>query len=228
MKRYSKSVIIGVILLVIVCGVSATVMADGTPTESVNYKELIEYLPDVPSGWEGEEPDGMSLSVEGGSWSWATGIYSKSGTEADVTVDVVITDYAANIFGWQGAWESLFEWESTEGHMKRTTVNGFPAWEVYTKDTNDYALTVGINDRFLVLITTNDGKDTLYEFANLIDYDGISSLSSGVMPTKKPDTSPEATEETSGEIEADEEPGFEAVFAISGFLAVAYLVRKRR
>jgi len=118
----------------------------------------------------------------------------------------VITDYALYTTGWSAAWKGFHPFESTEGYTKSVTIKGFPAWEVYSKDTGDYSLYVGINDRFLVFIMTNSDKDTLYKFANSIDYNGITKL----------------------QAEGGKAPGFEAVFTITGLLAVTYLLMRRR
>jgi PGF-CTERM protein len=226
MKRLGALVLIGILLVGVagLCTVSAT-------TEAVHFSKLIEFLPDAPSGWEGEEPEGMTLTYEEGTWSMATESYSKTGTE-DVTADVAITDYAFYTVGWSAAWQGFYAWESTEGYAKTTKVNGFPAWEIYDKDSNDYSLSVGINDRFMVLINTNSDKDTLYAFANSIDYKGIATLGGGVAPPAEEE--PEATPYEEAPTEApkvpeDEgkAPGFEVVFAVAGLLTVAYLLRRR-
>jgi PGF-CTERM protein len=159
----------------------------------------------------------------------ATRSYSKVGTE-DMTADVMISDYALYTTGWSAAWEGFYAWETTEGYAKTANVKGFPAWEVYTKDSNDYGLYVGINDRFMVVISTNSDKDTLYKFANAIDYNGIAALGGGAapptgteQPTQPPTTGTPAAPPTE---EGGEVPGFEVVFAVAGLLAVAYLLRR--
>ena len=63
--------------------------------------------------------------------------YTKSGTE-DITVSVGIMDSAFYQVGWWAAWQGLYAYVSTEGYAKTVTVKGFPAWETYDKDSNDY------------------------------------------------------------------------------------------
>ena len=225
-KEIGILVLIGMLLVGAagLCTVSAT-------TEAVHFSKLIELLPAAPSGWGGEEPEGMTFTYEEGTWSMATESYSKTGTE-DVTADVAITDYAFYTVGWSAAWQGFYAWESTEGYAKTTKVNGFPAWEIYDKDSNDYGLYVGINDRFMVFIHTNSDKDTLYAFANSIDYKGIAALGGGVAPPAEEE--PEATPYEEAPTKAPEAPedegkapGFEVVFAVAGLLTVAYLLRRR-
>jgi PGF-CTERM protein len=226
-KRIESPVLIGMLLMgVIGMGIVSTAIASGaaTTTDAVQFSTLIEFLPDAPSGWTGEEPFGMVYTVEDGTWSMATENYAKSDTE-DVTAAVVVTDYAFYTLGWTAAWKGFHAYETTEGYAKTVTVNGYPAWEVYTKDGGDYALYVGINDRFLAIITTNSDKDTLYDFADKIDYKGIAALGGGAAPPTETEQPTEAPA-THGE-EGGETPGFEAVFAVVGLLAVVALLGRR-
>ena len=235
-KRIAATLLIGVLLTgVIGMSVVSTAIAseDGTTTDAVHFSKLMEFLPDAPSGWTGEDPDGMTFTHEEGTWSMATESYTKSGAE-DVTADVIITDYAFYTMGWTAAWKGLYAYETTEGYAKTVTVKGYPAWEVYTEDRGDYALSVGINDRFLAIITTNSDKDMLYDFADKIDYKGIAALGGGAAPpteTEKPSGEPELPSETEEPVtpteEGGETPGFEAVFAVVGLLAVMALLRRR-
>ena len=221
MKRFGKITLVGVLFLLVICGISSIAIAEVDTTQAVSFKNLIKYLPDAPSGWEGEDPDGMTFTVQEGSWSMATKSYSKSGSD-DITADVTITDYAAYILGWQGAWGTHYSWESTDGYAKTTKVKGYPAWEMYDKDSNEYMLSISINDRFLVLVTTDGDKNTLDTFANSVDYKGIASLGGSASSTIE-------TESTgsSEEAETEKEPGFGAIFAVSGLLAVAYIIKRR-
>ncbi len=184
MKRFGILVVIGVLLVGAtgLCTVSAA-------TEAVHFSKLIPFLPDAPSGWEGEEPDGMMFTVEEGSWSMASKSYTKSGAE-DITAEVGIMDSAFYQVGWWAAWQGFYAWESTEGYAKTTEVKGLLAWESYTKDGNDYGLYVGINDRFMVFISTNSDRDTLYAFANSIDYSGIAAYEESPTPTVPPIPTP--------------------------------------
>lgn len=226
-KRMGVTVLIGMLLMGVI-GMSfvSTAIANGavTTTDAVHFSKFIEFLPDDPSGWDGKEPFGMIHTIPEGTWSVANKGYTKSGAE-DVTADIVITDYAFYSMGWTAAWQGFYAYESAEGHAKTVTVKGNPAWEAYTKDGNDYSLFVGINDRFMVFINTNSDKDTLYDFANSIDYKGIAALGGGAAPPTETEQ-PTETAATHGE-EGGETPGFEAVFAVVGLLAVMAILRRR-
>lgn len=231
-RRVEATILIGMLLMG-AFGMNlvstAIASAEATATEAVHFSTLIEFLPDAPSGWDGEEPFGMMYTIQDGTWSMATESYTKSGAE-DTTADVGVMDSAFYQVGWWAAWQGFYTYESTEGYAKTVTVDGYPAWEVYGKETNDYGLYVGINDRFMVFINTNSDKDTLYDFANAIDYDGIAALGGGAAPssaeTAEPTGAPTKAPTTSTE-EGSETLGFEAVFAVVGLLAVMALLRRR-
>jgi PGF-CTERM protein len=175
----------------------------------------------------------MMYTIEEGTWSMATESYSKTGTE-DITAEVGIMDSAFYQVGWSAAWQGFYAWESTEGYAKTTKVKGFPAWEmgIGTPPDSENTLYVGVNDRFMVFINTNSDKDTLYAFADSIDYKGIAALGGGVAPPaeEEPEATPyEEAPTKAPEVPEDEgkAPGFGAIFAIAGLLAVAYLLRRR-
>jgi PGF-CTERM protein len=222
--RIESSILIGALLvgMLSMCILSTAIASRAAEgTQAVEYSKLIPFLPKAPSGWEAGEPQGFSFTQEEGTSSMASSDYSKAGAE-DVTANVMITDYALYTTGWTGAWKSYYAWESTEGYAKTVTVQGYPAWEVHSKDSGDYSLSVAVNDRFLVFINTNSDKDTLYKFSDAINYKGIAALGPG--PAAQPTTQPTAGTEEEG----SKTPGFELLVAVLGILAVVALLVRRR
>jgi PGF-CTERM protein len=228
MGRIESSILIGALLVGMLssCILSTAIASGAEGTQAVEYSKLIPFLPKAPSGWEAGEPQGFSFTHEEGTWSMASSDYSRAGAE-DVTANVVIYDYAFYTTGWTGAWRNFYAYESTEGYAKTVTVKGYPGWEVYDKNSKDYSLFVGLNDRFLVFVGTNSDKDTLYKFADVIDYKGIAALGPG--PAAQPTTQPTAgTGGTPTEEEGSKTPGFELIVAVLGILAVVALLVRRR
>jgi PGF-CTERM protein len=225
MKRLGAFVLTGILLF----GAMGIVSGEDT-TEAVDPDKLVPFLPDAPSGWE--RIPGIPDTIEEEGTSMAMRMYIKSG--AEVGVLVAIMDSAFHNVGYQEEWKGYTAYDTPEGYAKSTKVKGFPAWEIYTKDTDAYSLLVGINDRFVVFIGPGSDKDTLYAFSDRINYKGIASLGGGAPPTEEEPTEGEPGEGVTdgepagGEAPEGEEPGFEAVFAIVGLLAVAYLVKRRR
>ncbi|MGC9444950.1 MAG: PGF-CTERM sorting domain-containing protein [Candidatus Methanospirareceae archaeon] len=238
MKRTQKRMtILWGILLVCVLGLGimcpAIASAQESSAEAVHFNTLIGFLPEAPRGWDGEDPFGQTFTTGEGTWSMAMASYTESGNE-EITADVGIMDSVYQQVGWWAAWQGFYSYESSDGYAKTVTVEGYPAWEAYNKDDNQYVLYVGINDRFMVFVNTNSDRDTLYDFADAIDFDGIADLGGdgGAAPPTTT-TRPTSPAETTGPAEPDEEgeesetPGFELVAAVIGLLAIFALVRRR-
>ena len=158
-----------------------------TPTaEVVHYSKLVPFLPEAPSGWVAEEPIGMMMTFEEWPWSMTDRHYTKPGTGAYATIAIV--DSAYHPVGPWMMWGMFFEHESADGYLRRTTFKGYPAWEEHSQflrwtpaegdhTVDQFVLTVGINGRFLVSISVSGSdRDTLYAFANAIDFQGISAI----------------------------------------------------
>jgi len=179
------------------------------------------------------------MSTPEGSWSLVTKEYSKGDSEASVTI---FDSANLQTVPYWSMWNTFYSYESTEGYAKTVNVGGYPAWEAYDKDSGEYTLFIGINQRFGVIVTTNTDKDTLYSFANSIDLKGIGALGGGASsqtpapqptqtpkptptaPTATPTTTATATPKPAAEKKS---PGFELIAAILG-ISMAFLLRKRK
>ncbi len=211
-------------------------LANAAGVEAVHFSKLIEFLPDPPSGWEAGEPSGGTVSTPEGSWSMVTRDYSKGDDEASIT----IFD-SANLQSvpYWGMWNSFYSYESTEGYAKTVNIGGYPAWEAFDKNSGQYTLFIGINQRFGVIVTTNTNRDVLYSFANSIDLKGIGALggaqpaqpsqtasiptSTPPQPSQPSQTSQTQTPEPTAEKKS---PGFEVIAAILG-VSMALVLRKK-
>lgn len=129
--------------------------AKGSAT-AVPFATLITYLPDAPAGWTAEEPFGATWTVEDGQWTWAFRDYSKD----DARATIVIQDSAYY----------------DVGYYKQGRVSGHPSWEYFNKPAS-YGTWVGVNERFMVYVSVEDGsKSDLDSFVNAINYGGIAAL----------------------------------------------------
>jgi hypothetical protein len=161
-------------------------------SQPVQPTELIEFLPDAPSGWVRE--------VEG--LRFAEGTYNASTNTDFERMDayVGIQDHGSTV-SEQEFWDRLPE---PEGEIKSVTIKGFQAREEYVTDFSYYILLVNIHNRFLVVITTARDRETLYYFADAIDYNELATL-----------------DESSEEVKT---PGFEFGFVIIVLFTIEYLV----
>lgn len=228
-KKFEATVQIGMLLLGVIgmCIVSITIASvETTTTQPVPGIRLYEFLPDAPSGW---------VETKVYSYPKADGYYFFGGEEGGTRVRIGVSGVIAYSEFYD--YESSEGYQSTEGYKKKVTFKGFPAWERYnepsSKAPGGYGLLVNINDRFVVDIFSAD-KNTLYDFANQIDYNGIATLSEGAespsettKPTEQP-TQPPAKETPPTLVEEKKTPGFEAIFEIAGLSAIAYILRRCR
>lgn len=141
--------------------------------EPVSFQGMLPLLPDPPSGWEADDPDGFTGNF--GEWRWSQVDKDYTNQATDEYVYVAIHDSAFyQGFSWMAAWQYQLEYESTEGYARSSTVAGYPAWEAYDQP-DSYTLMVLVADRFLVMITS-ETEASLNQFADLIDYGGIAAL----------------------------------------------------
>lgn len=153
---------------------------------AVHFSELIKFLPDAPSGWVGEEPDGMTMTFDEWTWSTVDRRYTELATNTYASITII--DGAYLPIGPWAMWKGFFEYETVDGYLKSTSFKGFPAWEEHSESlrwtpakgdhtVDNFVLTVGVNGRFMVIISVHDSdRDTLYAFANRVDFQGIAAL----------------------------------------------------
>jgi len=144
--------------------------------KAVDFNTLISFLPNAPAGWTAADPTGMTNQYQGGSWSLASRDYTNSANDS-IKATITIMDSAYYDVGAWAAWGTYQEVQSTEGYWKSGTVSGFPSWESYTKSDSSYGEWVGINQRFMVVVSVDGGqKSDLDTFVNSVNYQGISNL----------------------------------------------------
>ncbi|MEN6517196.1 MAG: hypothetical protein ABFC38_03260 [Methanospirillum sp.] len=155
-----------------------TAGTSGSAVSSVGYARIIPFVPKSAGAWNLEsDPMGMtSKDSDGKEFSWVTGTYTKNGDDT-VQASVQIHDLATAESPLKGMWKSFTAYESTEGYMKSTTVKGFPAWDVYDKNSKNYNMMIGAGDRYIVYVTVEDGtKADLDTIVNAIDIPGLAAL----------------------------------------------------
>jgi len=142
--------------------------------KAVDFNLLIPVLPVAPAGWTAGDPEGMTIPEQDGAWTVASRSYSR-GENKQAEVSVMDSAYY-DVGAWEG-WGSQSEMTTNEGYVKTGTVAGFPSWESYDKSSKSYDTWVGLNNRFMVTVTIDNGeKSDLDLFVNLINYQGIAAL----------------------------------------------------
>lgn len=145
--------------------------------KAVDYNLLIPLLPNAPAGWTAGDPGGMNILDQDVLWAIATRSYS-SGANKEAEVSISDSAYY-NVGAWTD-WASLSETNiatSADGYLKSGTVAGFPSWESYDNSSNSYNTLVGLNNRFMVAVSIQNGDKTdLDSFVNSMNYPGIATL----------------------------------------------------
>ena len=144
--------------------------------DPVHFNDLIPTLPDVPSGWEADEPYGMTMSgMEGYSYTIATREYDNNASGEYVDVTIYDSAYYQGFMWFQIYDEDLFfEWESSDGYSRTTTFKGYPAWEIYSKP-DSYGRVIMVAERFVVMVNT-ETKAALDQFSNAVKFGELAGL----------------------------------------------------
>lgn len=122
------------------------------PVDAVSYTELLPFLPEPPSGWEGSKPKGQSNQMGDMKFSEAERDY----TMGEKRMEVKITDWAFRQALYAPFFlMASFSQESTEGYNKGIKINDDPGREEYKNDSKNGDLSVLVGKRFLVSIKGN-------------------------------------------------------------------------
>jgi len=125
--------------------------------EPVSFKELIDYLPQVPQGWQALEPEGETNSF--GSYSISQ--VSRAYTQKDKKMEVSIFDWAFNSALYTPFILSTeFSQESTTGYNKGIKIDNMPGREEYTYRQKKGSLSLLVNSRFIVRIEGENIEDS--------------------------------------------------------------------
>ena len=151
-------------------------IANRESVEPVSFKELIDYLPQAPQGWQALEPKGETNSFGSYGISQVSRVY----TQGNKKMEVSIFDWAFNSALYTPFLLSTeFSQESTESYNKGIKINDIPGREEYIYRNKEGSLNLLVNNRFLVRI---DGKNIedfeLREWWQLMDYESLAKTSS--------------------------------------------------
>jgi hypothetical protein len=102
----------------------------------VDYNKLIPILPDAPSGWTADKPEGLTNDVAGFKISNVHRDYRKGDAVDAPTASISILDSVANpdyVEATTNAWTQTSE--TPDGYSKPATIDGNPGFEAYEKRT---------------------------------------------------------------------------------------------
>ena len=146
--------------------------------DAVDYKKLIPILPDAPSGWTADKPEGSTEEVGGFKITNVHRDYRK-GEGADApTASISILDSVANpdyVTATTAAWAETSD--TVEGYSKSVTIDGNPGFEAYENEQKHGSLWVMVAKRYFVEIELQkqDAKE-LEEWIKRVDLKKLAEI----------------------------------------------------
>ena len=146
--------------------------------EAVDYQKLLPVLPEPPSGWISDKPEGSTEDVGGFKITNVHRDYRKGDGEKAPSAAISILDSVANpdyVKATTEAWKNNSD--TSEGYAKSVTIDGDPGFETFEKETKHAALWVMIADRYFVQIELqNQEPNELQEWIKRIDLKKLAAI----------------------------------------------------
>ena len=140
-------------------------------TDVVDFSKLIPLLPNAPSGWTAEKPEGSTTDAGGFKLTTAHRDYKKGDSDSAPLTSISILDCIGNqdyVESTTQAWKDSSS--SPDGYTKPVTIDGIPGFETYENDSKRGSLSLMIAKRYLVQIgTQQQDASALQEWLKRID-----------------------------------------------------------
>jgi hypothetical protein len=144
----------------------------------VDFAKLIPILPEAPSGWTADKPDGSTTDVGGFKITNVHRDYRKGDTADAPSASISILDSAANpdyVTATTGTWTQSNE--TPEGYSKPVTIDGNPGFEAYEKEQKHAVLWVMVAKRYFVEIELqNQDPKALQEWIKRVDLKKLAEI----------------------------------------------------
>jgi hypothetical protein len=146
--------------------------------EAIDYQKLLPILPEPPTGWTADKPEGSTEDVGGFKITNVHRDYHKGEGEKAPSVAISILDSVANpdyVSATTEAWKSNSD--TSEGYAKSVTIDDNPGFETFEKDAKHAALWVMIANRYFVQIELqNQEPGELQEWVKRIDMKKLAAI----------------------------------------------------
>ena len=146
--------------------------------DAVDYKKLIPILPEAPSGWTADKPEGSTEEVGGFKITNVHRDYRKGEGAKAPTASISILDSVANpdyVTATTAAWAETSD--TVEGYSKSVTIDGNPGFEAYENEQKHGSLWVMVAKRYFVEIELQkqDAKE-LQEWVKRVDLKKLAEI----------------------------------------------------
>jgi hypothetical protein len=139
--------------------------------EAVDYQKLLAILPEPPSGWTADKPEGSTEDVGGFKITNVHRDYHKGEGEKAPSAAISVLDSVSNpdyVSATTEAWKSNSD--TSEGYAKSVNIDGNPGFETFEKDVKHAALWVMIANRYFVQVELqNQDPSELQEWIKRVD-----------------------------------------------------------
>ena len=146
--------------------------------EAVNYQKLMPILPEPPSGWTADKPEGSTEDVGGFKITNVHRDYHKGEGEKAPSAAISVLDSVSNpdyVSATTEAWKSNSD--TSEGYAKSVNIEGNPGFETFEKDSKHAALWVMIANRYFVQIELqNEEPGELQEWIKRVDLKKLAAI----------------------------------------------------
>ena len=113
---------------------------------------------------------------EGHDFTMVNAEYVRNGGDNN-RANVMIMDSAIAKTPYKEQWGSFQSVETKDGWWRSVTVKGQPSWKSYDKASNDYAQWVLVGDRYIVVVTSEEGTEAdLDALVNAMDFAGLAAV----------------------------------------------------
>jgi hypothetical protein len=164
-------------LLVIILMISSGLFGQ---SETMNYKDLQNYLPKSIPGYEAGEPDGQTMNMQGMSFSSAEIEFTD---DEGHFVRITLMDYVGAASMYQAAtalWATGMSYEDDEKIARSVKLSdNIVGWEEFEKKEKNASLALGIGERFFLSIQADDQDNTDFvkSVANKMDIETLANKS---------------------------------------------------
>jgi hypothetical protein len=170
------------LIVALLLGVAAAALrAQNEPIlvpDVVDYPKLVPILPEAPSGWTADKPEGSTSDVGGFKITNVHRDYHKGEGNDAPLVSISILDSAANpdyVAATTATWKTSSE--TLEGYSKSVTIEGNPGFEAYEREQKHASLWVMIANRYFVQIEVqNLEPKELQEWIKRVDLKKLGAI----------------------------------------------------
>ena len=146
--------------------------------DAVDYQKLLAILPEPPSGWTADKPEGSTEDMGGFKITNVHRDYHKGGGGKAPSAAISILDSVSNpdyVSATTEAWKSNSD--TSEGYAKPVNIDGNPGFETFEKDTKHAALWVMVADRYFVQVELqNQEPGELQEWIKRVDLKKLAAI----------------------------------------------------